>query len=194
MVEKYYLPKAQRDGLQALFSTSRTLSRGVVRLRSRDPHAKPVIEYRLYSNKRDLDSMIEGCKLALKLMNSDAVREGFSPGLFPNTLPGCGKYSPGSDSYCRCVAQTITITNYHPAGTCKMGSNNDLMAVVDSQLRVKGVKGLRVIDASIMPEATTGNTHAPTVMIAERGSDLIKGRVLRPSLPPFENENEVLQY
>ncbi|XP_074595161.1 L-sorbose 1-dehydrogenase-like [Brevipalpus obovatus] len=194
VVEKYYLPHAQKDGIQALFSTSRTLSRGVVRLRSGNPHAKPVIEYRLYSNRRDLDSMIEGCQLAMELINSNAVREKLSPKIFPNTLPGCEKHLPGSDSYCRCVARTITITNYHPAGTCKMGSIDYLMAVVDPQLRVKGVKGVRVVDASVMPEATTGNTNAPTVMIAERGSDMIKGRVLRPSLPPFRDEKEVLRY
>ena len=70
--------------------------------------------------------------------------------------------------YCRRVGMAV----YHPVGTCKMGS--DPMAVVDDQLRVRGLDGLRVIDASVMPTITNGNTHAPTMMIAERGADLIK--------------------
>ncbi|XP_074596587.1 L-sorbose 1-dehydrogenase-like [Brevipalpus obovatus] len=194
VVAKYILPNSQRDGIQVLFGTGRTSSRGVVRLRNRDPYAKPIIENRIFYDRRDLNSMIKGCKLILKLMQSRAVQEGISAKLFPNTLPGCEQYSLDSDRYCGCVSQTLTSTGYHPSGTCKMGSKDDLMAVVDPQLRVKGVKGLRVIDASVMPEIPNGNTNAPTTMIAEKGSDLIRGRALRPFSPPFKDESEVLQY
>lgn len=155
---------------------------------------KPAIEYRLFSNRRDIDTMVEGCKLILKLTNTRPVQRTVGPKLFPNTLPGCEKYSLGSEHFCECFSRTMISASWHPTSTCRMGSKDDLMAVVDSQMRVEGVIGLRVIDASIMPEVTNGNTNAPTVMIAERGSDLIKGRALKPFRPPFRNENEVFQY
>ena len=75
----------------------------------------------------------------------------------------------------KCVAQTLTATMYHPVGTCKMGDPNDPATVLDPQLRVKGVKRLRVIDGSVMPEITSGNTNAPILMVAEKGADLING-------------------
>lgn len=75
----------------------------------------------------------------------------------------------------KCIAQHLTVTIYHPVGTCKMGAYNDPTTVVDYQLRVKGVRRLRVADGSVMPEITSGNTNAPIIMIGEKASDLIRG-------------------
>lgn len=86
----------------------------------------------------------------------------------------CGSYGYMTDDYWRCVARHYSQTIYHPVGTCKMGPYSDKMAVVDARLRLYGIKGLRVIDASIMPTIVTGNTNAPTIMIAEKASDMIK--------------------
>ena len=83
--------------------------------------------------------------------------------------PDCNTYDEWLD-FARSNAQTT----YHVVGTCKMGSEHDRMAVVDDELRVHGIEGLRVIDASIMPTVPSGNTNAPTIMVAERGADLIK--------------------
>lgn len=89
-------------------------------------------------------------------------------------LPHCHKHTYDSDAYWKCYSRSIGTTLYHPAGTAKMGPSSDKDAVVDSHLRVHGIKGLRVIDASIMPLVISGNTNAPTMMIGERGSDFIK--------------------
>ncbi|XP_074603999.1 oxygen-dependent choline dehydrogenase-like [Brevipalpus obovatus] len=194
VIEKFFAPQAYKQGFAIGLFSMRTLSRGKVSLRSSNPHDDPILENRYFEVERDLDAMVEGCKIALKIVNSKAMQDAIAPKPFPNTLPGCEQYIIGSDAYCRCYILSLTISGIHISGTCKMGSVNDLMAVVDPELRVKGVKGLRIIDASIMPESTSGNTNAPTIMIAERGSDLIKGKTLRPSLPPFRKESEVLRY
>lgn len=84
-----------------------------------------------------------------------------------------------SDGFWECLARYYSQTIYHPVGTCKMGAPTDPQAVVDAQLRVYGVSRLRVIDASIMPSIVSGNTNAPTIMIAEKGADLIKNYWLK---------------
>lgn len=86
----------------------------------------------------------------------------------------CPKVEYLSDAFWECLARYYSQTIYHPVGTCKMGPHSDRDAVVDPRLRVYGIKRLRVIDASIMPTITTGNTNIPTIMIAEKGADMIK--------------------
>ena len=85
----------------------------------------------------------------------------------------CGQYETFSDDYFECYLKHWSHTVYHPAGTCKMGPKKDPMAVVDSELKLHGIQNLRVIDASIMPAITGCNTNAPTIMIGEKGADMI---------------------
>lgn len=92
----------------------------------------------------------------------------------PVVIPGCSGLVYLSDDFFRCVAQHYSQTIYHPVGTTKMGPRSDPQAVVDPRLKVHGVRGLRVIDAGIMPYIVSGNTNAPTIMIAEKGADMIK--------------------
>lgn len=99
--------------------------------------------------------------------------------LNPTVIPGCSGLHFLSDDFFRCLARHYSQTIYHPVGTCKMGPSDDRMAVVNAQLKVYGVHALRVIDASIMPYIVTGNTNAPTIMIAEKASDMIKEEYLR---------------
>jgi choline dehydrogenase len=114
-----------------------------------------------------MDVMLEGLKLARTLAGTKAFAQYRGAELHPGV-------AAKDDDALRAHISKFTETLYHPVGTCKMG--NDAAAVVDSELRVHGVEGLRVVDASIMPTVVGGNTNAPTIMIAEKAADLIKNR------------------
>jgi choline dehydrogenase len=148
-------------------------SRGDIRLRSSNPLDSPSIRANYLSDSRDMDVMLEGLKLSRALAAAKAFDNYRGAELHPGP-------AAKDDDALRAHIAKFTETLYHPVGTCKMG--NDSAAVVDSELRVHGVEGLRVVDASIMPAVVGGNTNAPTIMIAEKGSDLIKsGRAMRPT-------------
>ena len=141
-------------------------SRGYIALRSTNPEEAPIIQPNYFADEVDMQVLVEGVKIARKLGETQA----FSPFRDMETHPGPQAQSDNEIAeYIRNHVETL----YHPVGTCKMG--NDSMAVVDAHLRVRGVEGLRVIDASIMPTVVGGNTNAPTIMIAEKAADLIKG-------------------
>ncbi|XP_074594645.1 L-sorbose 1-dehydrogenase-like [Brevipalpus obovatus] len=194
VTKRYFLPQSYRDGFSILFANYRPLSRGYVRLASKKVEDEPIINHNYYSDERDLKVMVEAAKLGARIAESRVAREGLDTRPFPNTLPQCEKYPLDSDGFFRCLAQTLTASGGHPVGSCKMGAIDDLTAVVDPQLRVRGIQNLRVIDASIMPEITSGSTNAPTIMIGEKGSDLIRGRKLEQLLPPVKNPKTALKY
>jgi choline dehydrogenase len=141
-------------------------SRGEIVLRSADPLAPVAIRANYFCAPEDLRVIVEGVKLSRAIAHAKA----FSPYCGAELHPGSQARTDSEiAAFVRAEAQTL----YHPAGTCKMG--HDSMSVVDPQLRVHGIESLRVIDASIMPRVTAGNTNAPTVMIAEKAADLIRG-------------------
>lgn len=140
-------------------------SRGRITLRSADPLEPPVIQPNYLSREADLRVLVEGIKLARRIAKAKA----FDPYRGAETYPGTEVQGDSAIAdYVRRVAETV----YHPVGTCKMGS--DAMAVVDPQLRVRGVEGLRVTDASVMPVLVRGNTNAPTIMIAEKAAEALR--------------------
>jgi len=144
-------------------------SRGRITLRSSNPSDYPFIQANYLSAEADVQVLVEGVKLCRTLTQSPA----FDAYRGAEIAPGPQARSDRAIAEAmRAFAETL----YHPVGTCKMGS--DAMAVVDEQLRVRGVEGLRVIDASIMPQIVGGHTNAPTIMIAEKAADLIRGRTL----------------
>jgi choline dehydrogenase len=141
----------------------RPWSRGSISLRSRDAEAPPVIRAGYLSDERDLDALVRGIALARSLAAQQALAEYRGAPLSP---------APSAEEDLRAFVRANVTTFFHPVGTCRMGE--DAGAVVDPELRVRGVSGLRVVDASVMPSLVAGATHAATVMIAERGADLVK--------------------
>jgi choline dehydrogenase len=136
-------------------------SRGSVRLASKDPTAKPIVRNEFYSAGSDLERMTEAMRLTQEICAQPALRPYCTE---PYTVP-----DGDSDEALRDHIARTTFPIFHPVGTCAIGS------VVDTELRVQGLEGLRVVDASVMPAVPRGNTNAPTIAIAERAADLIKG-------------------
>ncbi|XP_014203589.1 glucose dehydrogenase [FAD, quinone] [Copidosoma floridanum] len=151
----------------------RPKSRGYLKLRSSDPLEYPLLYHNYLTHPDDVDVLREGVKAAIKFGETATMRK-FGARYHSKKLPNCKHLPHFTDEYWNCAIRQYTMTIYHMCGTAKMGPPNDPMAVVDPQLRVYGVKGLRVIDASIMPTITNGNINAPVIMIAEKGSDMIK--------------------
>lgn len=139
-------------------------SRGTIRLKSADPLAYPAIHPNYFADEADMHILVEGIKIARKIAEQPA----FKPYKGQEIRPGPDAQS---DDEIRGFIREYVETLYHPVGTCKMGS--DPMAVVNPELMVHGINGLRVVDASIMPEIVNANTNAPTIAIAEKAADLI---------------------
>lgn len=150
------------EGLTLACCLNKPSSRGFVGLRSASPLAKPFIQHNYLTTEDDMLSMVAGLRLTLQIAQQPQIAA------FGDTW----LWGPDSEREEDLVAfiRRATQTNYHPVGTCAMGT------VVDNELRVLGVDGLRVVDASIMPTVPRGNTNAPTIMVGEKGADLVRGR------------------
>jgi choline dehydrogenase len=157
---------AKGHGFQVHVGTKRSKSRGWVKLRSKSLHDLPKVKFNYMSHEDDWLEFRACIRLTREIFNQDA----FAPYRGAELAPGDDCISNEAiDQFIKEKAESA----YHPCGTCKMGEAVD--AVVDSECRVKGVTGLRVVDASIMPQATAGDLNAPTIMLAEKAADLIKG-------------------
>ena len=152
------------SGFTASVCQLRPESRGSLRIKSADPFAPPEIRINYLASEVDRATNVEGLKTLRKILHAPAL----APYVVEEIDPGDKVVSDEALlAYCRARGTTI----YHPTSTCRMG--NDALAVVDQQLRVRGIDGLRVVDASVMPDLVSGNTNAPVIMIAEKAADLI---------------------
>ncbi len=151
------------DGFTILPTLLQPKSRGYVTLRSSNPKAAPVIQPNFLTEKEDLDQLVHGVKLVMKILEQTALQRHIKS-------YGAPADRQSEAAFIQHIKETVE-TVYHPVGTCKMG--NDDMAVVDAELRVHGLQNLRVVDASIMPKIVSGNTNAPVFMIAEKASDMV---------------------
>ncbi|CAL1262977.1 unnamed protein product, partial [Larinioides sclopetarius] len=148
-------------------------SRGTVRLQSTNPYDPPLIDPNYFDHPEDIEAIVKGLRTCRKMGLSKPMKKlGIRP--FETVLPGFIKLIPNLDLYFKFLARLAVITLSHQVGTAKMGEPADPTTVVDPQLRVKGIQGLRVVDASVMPLVPSGNTNIPTIMVAEKASDIIK--------------------
>jgi len=158
-----------RHGMVLHVAVLRPRSRGTLTLTSSDPSVRPLMRPRFLEDRGDVDALVRGLKEARRLFAMPEISrfagEELAPGKAMNT-----------DAELEAYVRVRVATTYHPVGTCKMGPSSDPLAVVDARLRVHGVEGLRVADASIMPNIIGGNTSAPSMMIGERAADFILGR------------------
>jgi choline dehydrogenase-like flavoprotein len=150
-----------QDGVTVNACLLRPKSRGTVRLRSADPFAKPVVDNNYLAHPEDLRLEILGLRFAREIM----AQRPLSTRITHEMLPG--KNVTRDDDLAKHCRRTVK-TNWHPVGTCRMGPDGDEMAVLDKQLKLRGIEGLRVIDASAMPFVPSGNTNAPTMALADR--------------------------
>ncbi len=170
---------ATEHGFQAHVGPMRSKSRGTVTLKSADPHDKPKILFNYMSHPDDWVDMRACVRLTREIFQQPA----FAPYRGREIQPGAECVT--DDQIDAFIAEHVE-SALHPSCTCKMGNPRDPMAVVDPELRVIGVQGLRVVDSGVMPSITTGNLNAPTIMIGEKGADHILGKpMLAPSNAPF---------
>ena len=159
------LAPAEAHGLALGACVLKPRSRGYVAIGTPEPTAKPIIVHNYYDDPDDMRTAVDGVRATMEIGRHSPLAECISEPL----------YAPASDSDADIEAhiRTTMQTLYHPVGTCRMGP--DESSVVDTELRVRGVQGLRVVDASVMPTVPRGNTNAPTIAVAERAADLIRG-------------------
>lgn len=180
-IQYHFLPAAMRydgkqpldgHGFMVLTGPNKPKSRGHVRVRSADPNEHPAILFNYLDREEDR----EGFRRCVRLTREIIAQPAFDPYRGDEVAPGPDVQS--DDEIDDFVRRTME-TTYHPCGSCRMGE--DKMAVVDSELRVRGLSGLRVIDSSVFPSEPNANLNAPTIMLAERAADLLRGRPLLPA-------------
>ncbi len=182
-VQYHFLPAAMRydgkaafdgHGFQVHVGPNKPESRGYVRIKSADPHAKPAILFNYITTEQDRQDWRDTIRLTREIMDQNAMDTFRGDEIQP------GKDVQSDEAIDRWVKENVE-SAYHPSCTCKMGAEDDAMAVLDEQCRVRGIQGLRVVDSSVFPTILNGNLNAPTIMVAERAADMILEKSLLPA-------------
>lgn len=172
-------PLSFYDGLTCRPILLKPKSRGYLHLNQTNPiFGAPLIYSRFFTERHDVETLLEGVRYLLTLESTNVFKNNGAK-FIKTQIKGCEDFTWGSDGYLECLLIQYTATIFHPVGTCKMGPTWDKDAVVSPGLKVHGVDKLRIIDASVMPEIVRGNLNAPTIMIAEKACDLIKGEYFK---------------
>jgi choline dehydrogenase len=184
--EELFAEHGNIEGFNFIVSITNPKSRGTIRLKSSDPFDYPLIDPQYLTDKRDVENFIGGIRLWEWFMQTTTMEE-LGVDMNQMKLSFCSQHKFRSDDYWECFVRHLAITVYHHSSTCKMGADEDETAVVDSKLRVKGIKGLRVVDASVFPTVTSGNINAPVIMVAKKAADMIRGidsvKYIREKMP-----------
>ncbi|RUM52125.1 MAG: choline dehydrogenase, partial [Marinomonas sp.] len=182
-IQYHFLPAAMRydgqaavdgHGFQVHVGPNKPESRGKVWIESNDPEAKPRIHFNYIGTEQDKQDWRDTIRLTREILQQSALDEYRGEEIQP------GMNIQSDEEIDRWVKDNVE-SAYHPSCTCKMGADNDAMAVLDAECRVRGVENLRVVDSSIFPTITNGNLNAPTIMVAERAADMILGKSLLPA-------------
>ncbi|KAG8178921.1 hypothetical protein JTE90_014127 [Oedothorax gibbosus] len=171
-----YAPYENKTSFQCVSQILQPRSRGTITLDSRNPYDSPIIDPNYFGDPKDREDIVEGLKVCQSIGTSAPLQK-IGSKRFEIPHPECKEHPIDSDEYYECLTKSFILTIYHPVGTAKMGRPDDPTTVVDPYLRVKGIEGLRVVDASVMPIIPSGNTNVPTIMVAEKASDIIKSTI-----------------
>ncbi|CAG7642663.1 unnamed protein product [Allacma fusca] len=179
-IVKYLRHAIGRNSFMIVTSLARPSQRGEIKLTSNDSSSPVAIDPKYLQSPEDVKILIEGLKKAVELVEGTPTFQKYNGRFTNETLPGCVGVPFRSDEYWECYVRHMTLSLHNMVGSSSMGNRGARESVVDPELQVIGTKRLRVVDASVMPTIPIGNTHAPTVMIAERGAQLIKKVWIRP--------------
>ncbi|XP_046963831.1 glucose dehydrogenase [FAD, quinone]-like isoform X1 [Vanessa cardui] len=168
-----YKPIEDVESFTVLFMLLHPKSKGYLRLRSKNPFEYPKLYGNYLTHPKDVATMIAGIRYVIRMVNTPPFQK-YGATLYTKKFPNCKQFDFGTDSYWECAIRTVTMTLHHQISTCKMGPAWDPEAVVDPELRVYGIKKLRVADSSIIPNTIAAHTNAPAIMIGEKCADMIK--------------------
>ncbi|XP_066585658.1 glucose dehydrogenase [FAD, quinone]-like isoform X3 [Prorops nasuta] len=175
--KEYFLPLAEKNAISITPVLLHPSSFGEVKLSSSNPFDKPIIDPKYLSNKKDILTLIDGLQFVKKLIKTRPMIE-LGASLYKKKFPGCENQVFDSQEYWECYVRHLTLTSYHPAGTCRMGK------VVDPFFRVYDVSNLYIVDASVLPILPSGNIQAAIIMLAEKAALQLKNVIMELNIPP----------
>lgn len=168
-----YSPIYGQDTWSAVIMLTQPKSSGYLELKDTNPFSHPKMYGNYLTDPQDMAAMLDAVRHVIKVADTEAFKK-YDPQLYIPDMAACRHHVPNSDGFWECQIRTMLITLHHQIATCRMGPQTDPYAVVDPELRVYGVDGLRVIDSSVIPRPTNAHTAAPAIMIGEKGADMIK--------------------